>query len=197
MSTFKTLARMLSDLATVATTGAYSDLSGKPTLGTAAALDVGTGNNNVVQLTAAGKYPAVDGSLITNVAGGFPSGTKLLFQQTAAPTGWTKDTTHNDKALRVVSGTASSGGTNAFSTVMGQTTVGSTTLTSSQIPAHTHPQDTNTVRHGGTAWATGGGDCTIQSGGGTTQSNTGGGSSHNHTITMSIQYVDVIIATKD
>jgi len=29
----------------------------------------------------------------------FPSGTRMLFQQTAAPTGWTKDTSHNDKAL--------------------------------------------------------------------------------------------------
>ena len=36
---------------------------------------------------------------------GFPSGTKMLFQQTAAPTGWTKDTGSNDVALRVVSGT--------------------------------------------------------------------------------------------
>lgn len=48
--------------------GNYADLSGKPTLGTAAALDVGTGANQVVQLTAAGKYPAVDGSLITGFA---------------------------------------------------------------------------------------------------------------------------------
>ena len=40
----------------------------------------------------------------------FPTGTLMLFQQTAAPTGWTKQTTHDDKALRVVSGTASSGG---------------------------------------------------------------------------------------
>jgi hypothetical protein len=48
----------------------------------------------------------------------FPSGTLMLFQQTAAPTGWTKQTTHNDKTLRVVSGSASSGGTTAFSSVM-------------------------------------------------------------------------------
>ena len=46
----------------------------------------------------------------------FPSGTKMLFQQTAAPTGWTKITSGVDnKSLRVVSGTAGSGGTNAFS----------------------------------------------------------------------------------
>jgi hypothetical protein len=56
-----------SSLATVATTGAYSDLSGKPTLGTAAALDVGTGALNVVQLDASAKLPAVDGSQLTNV----------------------------------------------------------------------------------------------------------------------------------
>jgi hypothetical protein len=53
----------------------------------------------------------------------FPSGTLMLFQQTAASPFRTKQTTHNDKALRVVSGTASSGGTNAFSTVMAQTVV--------------------------------------------------------------------------
>ena len=40
----------------------------------------------------------------------FASGTKMLFQQTAAPTGWTKDTTHNDKALRITSGTVGTGG---------------------------------------------------------------------------------------
>ncbi len=67
-----------------------------------------------------------------------PSGTRLLFVQTNAPTGWTKDTTQNDKALRVVSGSASSGGTTAFSTVFTSRTpagtVGNTTLTVSQIP---------------------------------------------------------------
>ena len=54
-------------LATVATTGAYSDLSGTPALGTAAALDVGTSASNVVQLDGTGKLPAVDGSQLTNL----------------------------------------------------------------------------------------------------------------------------------
>jgi hypothetical protein len=54
-------------LATVATTGAYSDLTGTPTLGTAAALDVGTSANNVVQLNGSAQLPAVDGSLLTGV----------------------------------------------------------------------------------------------------------------------------------
>jgi hypothetical protein len=33
----------------------------------------------------------------------------MLFRQTAAPTGWTKVTTYNDYALRIVSGAASTG----------------------------------------------------------------------------------------
>jgi hypothetical protein len=91
----------------------------------------------------------------------FPTGTAMLFQQTSAPTGWTKSTTHNDKALRVVSGTASSGGTTAFSTAMGTPSVSgsvgingapavgnlavsvsgniaNTTLSVNTIPSHRH-----------------------------------------------------------
>jgi hypothetical protein len=61
-------------LATVATTGAYSDLTGTPTLGTAAAEDVGTSAGNVVQLDGTAKLPAVDGSQLTNL----PSGASTL-----------------------------------------------------------------------------------------------------------------------
>ena len=81
-------------------------------------------------------------------ATGFPSGTKMLFNQTAAPTGWTKDTAQNDKALRVVSGTVGSGGTNALSSATLTATgtistsisgsVAGHSLTTSQIPSHTH-----------------------------------------------------------
>lgn len=68
----------------------------------------------------------------------FPSGTKMLFQQTSAPTGWTKDTTHDNKALRIVSGTAGSGGSVNFTTAFGSQNVGATALTESQLPSHTH-----------------------------------------------------------
>ncbi len=50
--------------------GSYDDLTDKPTLGTAAALDVGTNANNVVQLDGTGKLPAVDGSQLTNLPPG-------------------------------------------------------------------------------------------------------------------------------
>ena len=66
----------------------------------------------------------------------------MLFVQTAAPTGWTKSTTHNDKALRIVSGTAGTGGTVAFATAFASKsvagTVGTTALALSQIPSHQH-----------------------------------------------------------
>jgi hypothetical protein len=80
-----------------------------------------------------------------------PAGTKMLFVQTAAPTGWTKDVTHNNKALRIVNGTAGTGGTATFTDVFtaksitGSTdsttaagTVGGTALTEANLPAHTH-----------------------------------------------------------
>ena len=57
----------ISGLATVATSGAYTDLSGTPSLGTAASLDVGTTALKVVQLDASAKLPAVDGSQLTNL----------------------------------------------------------------------------------------------------------------------------------
>ncbi|MCB2106344.1 MAG: hypothetical protein KDE14_01530 [Rhodobacteraceae bacterium] len=45
----------------------YADLIGKPTLGTAAALDVGTSAGQVVQLDGAGRLPAVDGTQVTGI----------------------------------------------------------------------------------------------------------------------------------
>lgn len=52
-------------LAAVATSGAYTDLSGRPTLGTAAALNVGTAASQIVQLDGSAKLPAIDGSQLT------------------------------------------------------------------------------------------------------------------------------------
>jgi microcystin-dependent protein len=73
------------------------------------------------------------------LADAFPSGTKMLFNQTSAPVGWVKDTTHDNKALRVVSGTTGSGGGSVpFTTAFANQNVSDTTLTASQIPSHTH-----------------------------------------------------------
>lgn len=50
-----TVVPLFTDLASVATSGAYSDLSGKPTLGTAAACNTGTSSGNVPVLDSNGK----------------------------------------------------------------------------------------------------------------------------------------------
>jgi len=78
------------------------------------------------------------------------AGSLMLFQQTSAPTGWTKQTTHNDKALRVVSGAVSPGGTTAFSGVFASRSVpagsvGNTTLSTPQIPSHNHAGASGTL----------------------------------------------------
>lgn len=93
--------------------------------------------------------PALTGAatLGGNPLTAFPSGTAMVFAQTAAPTGWTKSTTHNDKALRVVSGAASSGGATAFTGVFGAgKSAGSYTLTTNDIPSHTHTDSGHTHR---------------------------------------------------
>ena len=54
----------------VASSGAYSALTGTPSLGTASALNVGTGANNIPQLDGSGKLGAIDGSNLIGVSAG-------------------------------------------------------------------------------------------------------------------------------
>lgn len=163
-----------------------------------------------------------------------PSGTAMLFAQTAAPTGWTKSTTHDNKALRVVSGAASSGGSVAFTTAFASQsvtgTVASYTLTTADIPSHNHTATSTDSGHvhgpldpgatpnfltrlAGTAWLAFNSGTTYTFGQAattasstanitTTIGSTGGGGGHSHgftgtAINLAVQYVDVIIATKD
>lgn len=130
-------------------------------------------------------------------AAGFPAGTLMLFQQTAAPTGWTKQTTHNNKALRIVSGTAGSGGSIDFTTAFASgLSAGATTLSIAQIPSHTHDYSrSNNSNYQVTCCASmyaNQGVATVAS------AATGGGGSHTHTLpSFAVQYVDIIIASKN
>ena len=146
-----------------------------------------------------------------------PSGTKMLFQQTAAPTGWTKDTTHNNKALRVVSGVAGSGGSTAFTDVFT-----ARTITTANMPTHTHTvtdpghnhaysgtsatEDNNAgagvtypLREGTAVnlrsfdTTSGTADSIQNSTTGISLGNAGSGTA----MDFAVQYVDIIIATKD
>lgn len=98
--------------------------------------------DNVTRLTIDGAGDATFTGTINGDWANIPAGTSMLFAQTAAPTGWTKSTVHNNKALRVVSGAASSGGSVAFTTAFASQavtgTVASYTLTTADIPSHNH-----------------------------------------------------------
>ena len=163
--------------------------------------------------------PGTTGNVLTSngttwtsatAGGGFVAGTLMLFQQTAAPTGWTKQTTHDNKALRVVTGTASSGGTSSFTTVFTNQTptittsglsAGATTLTTAQIPSHTHTYS----NFQGACFGNGAQLSSCNAWANPATGATGGGGSHTHTVTgsatssavtLNVQYVDLIIAAK-
>ena len=139
--------------------------------------------------------------------GGFPSGTRMVFQQTSAPSGWTKDTSDtNQRALRVVSGTAGSGGsvdfTTAFASNRGSSsnnggntgnrsaTTGGRSLSEAQLNQHRHKVDTHNEwsgdygHHTTQSWRqvhTGGtGYLPWTSWTGSSSSHNHGGGSHNH-----------------
>lgn len=71
-----------------------------------------------------------------------PLGTKMLFFQAAAPTGWTQ-TSHNNAALRVTSGAGGgTGGSVGFTTLFARTATDAHTLTTTEMPGHTHTGQT-------------------------------------------------------
>ena len=149
-----------------------------------------------------------NGAGLTGV-GGFPSGTRMIFAQTSAPTGWTKDTTnYNNHALRVVTGSVGpTGGSVDFTTAFASQAVsgtvgtsGSYTLATADIPSHTHPNSIAGAFGGTAAFATG-----VTPGGNLDTGARGGGGSHSHSggtftgtaINLAVKYLDVITATKD
>jgi hypothetical protein len=159
-----------------------------------------------------------DSTILNSKYGIVPQNSVSIFYQASAPTGWTKDTTHNDKTLRVVNGTGGgSGGTSPFTTVFPNAlrtfsspnipvtgTVGNTTLSTPQLPSHTHP-------NGGSVGLTpGGGDVAFGAGWTRTSPSTGsgptvGGGAHAHPwsgtaqwaldVDLRITYIDVILCS--
>jgi len=192
-------------------TGDGSNLTGItiPTL-----TSLGIANHDQVTVTAGGAVTATsfagDGSALTGLIS-FASGTKMLFGQTTAPTGWTKITTDDDAALRIVSGTVGSGGSSGLSTALATPSVtgtitgstGAHTLTIAEMPSHNHTFAGNT--------AGGAGGTVVVSYAPTSQitkttDSTGGGGSHSHSLSatfsggtaaINVKYVDAIMASKD
>ena len=157
----------------------------------------------------------------------FTAGTVMLFQQTSAPTGWTKITTHNNKALRVVSGSAGSGGATAFTSVFASRTpagsvsgsvsgsnsgggVNGHTLSTHEMPSHSHQisfsgTDGAQSRSRSGAGETGTFDSAAAGGNGSqahgftppSWSGSFSGSFSGSAMDFNVQYVDVIFASKN
>ena len=175
----------------------------------------GTSTPTFVAPGTSGNVLTSDGTTWVSGAAGFPSGTRMTFNQTNAPTGWTKSTSVDNAGFRLVSGSVGSGGSVDFTTAFASQTpiisissisgsAGATTLSTPQIPSHTHTAPYTQQGSGGPGT---GPDNFGQSGFVTDA--TGGGGSHTHpfsfssgsatssTIDLTVKYVDLIIAQKN
>ena len=157
----------------------------------------------------------------------FTSGTRMLFQQSSAPTGWTTDTSRNNRALRIVSGSVGDGGGDTFSSRFNSTvntgngSVSNHTLTEAQIPSHYHfafrsgnhgqhrngsPMTANNYPSSGSGAGNLYESYNIGQSGSVSNvgrtSSIGSGQGHNHGFTnpsfnLNVLYTDVIIAQKN
>jgi len=166
-------------------------------------------------------YQRNSGSSLVAPAAEFASGgvVTIMFFQAAAPTGWTQNVTHNDKALRIVNTAGGgSGGSLNFSTVFGYTVTGGTVLTQAHLPditlfsttdgSHTHGLNNaqDVVRDSGSSLARGTGsnsftkdDITMDSGGSHNHDVPLGGSdtAHTHPNDTRVRYIDIIACSKN
>jgi len=177
-----------------------TDFSVKDNLTTGDAAKVIKGSDIDTELS------AIATAIATKVeSGDIPSGSAMVFFQTAAPSGWTKSTANTDKALRVTSGDGGgTGGSVAFETAFAsQTPAGTnagTALSTSQLPSHSHAIYASQVgAAGGANYATYGASGAEQT---SATATTGSGATHTHTFTgtaidLDVQYLNVIVCTKD
>lgn len=180
----------------------FQKYTGAVPVGTAVVVPNGT--NNLVATGLAGN-PSVVGI-------DFPAGTRIPFQQTTPPPGYSKDTATvglNNSAMRLVTGAVVNGGSQDFDAVFANRTptgtVGNTTLDITQIPAHNHTMSGPWASDGSSSQGDGSfmRDSPNQSSfiDSTTCQNAGGGLPHNHSLTMnamnfSVRYFDFCIGVK-
>lgn len=137
-----------------------------------------------------------DGEII-EIEKAFPSGTKLLFPQNVAPTGWTFVSENNDRVL-INQSTEANGGTTAGSWTISGITVNGHQLTTAQMPAHTHTRAPALSGPGETGQ--GGSGSSVKPASSATSS-TGGDGEHNHGLDIDglwrPEWLGVITCTKD
>jgi hypothetical protein len=130
-----------------------------------------------------------------------PSGTVMLFRQTSAPTGWTKDAVLNDYALRLVTGTASTGGSTAFTSIFAARTIAQANLPNVNFtvtdPGHSHTMlGAGIYGSGAVTGPAGSGPPTFNTSSTTTGISVASGGSGT-ALDFAVKYADVISATKD
>lgn len=135
----------------------------------------------------------------------FASGTKMVFYQASAPTGWTQDTAAalSDAAFRVTTGSgAGTGGSDTFQTTFAASrnteqkdlpvsgsvsvtgSVGSHTLSTPEIASHNHQATIITQGPGGSSVNAFGRTIRSQTPDTTTVDNAGGGGGHTHPFSV-------------
>lgn len=152
----------------------------------------------IVEITGETYWYESPASTIAGAA--FAAGTRMAFQQTAAPSGWVKDTSFTDNsAVRLTTGsvgsrTSGKGFTTCFANNYASD---GTTLTAAQsgVGAHTHTVNTSQIYVGGVA------NFGANNGAPGVNMNTGSSSSaassaHTHTVDLDVNYYDFIIAEK-
>lgn len=168
-----------------------------------------TDDNEIQYQTEASAPFAWVGTSPTPAAGPIPSGKKMLFVESSAPSGWTGLDSVSDRMLRVVTASsgsgASTGGAWAISGLSVSVSVGATTLTNTTIPSHNHSyndkhRDTTTTRSSSGSTSVNQGE----SDDGRTTGSTGSGGSHSHSGSGSASgdgnwrpsYQNVIVCSK-
>ena len=123
------------------------------------------------------------------------AGSKTLFYNTAAPSGWTA-VALNDYAIKIV--TAGSGGVTsgsvAYSTLFGRTATDSHALTLNEIPSHTHQTYASSSQVGMQADND---QFAPQYNSGATTGAAGGGNGHTHGLDMRVLTAAFSLASRD
>lgn len=127
----------------------------------------------------------------------FLAGTSLLCFNATAPLYWTKGATHDDKALRLVSGTPSSGGSVGFATALGRTATDDDTINAAKAPGQIATAAGRASGDAGTNSTSLRANTGVGSQSNLGVTGNGGDGPHAHGIELRVHYVDAITINKD
>lgn len=144
--------------------------------------------------TVASLAPRIMSLVGSSVADPIPAGSKAIWYNASAPSGWTA-VVLNDYAIKIVTngGGGVTSGSVAYSTLFARTATDSHTLTLSQIPSHAHSSTVASTLAGSKFLGSGSlaGDVTTPTG------SAGGGNGHTHDLDMRVLTAAFVLATRD